>query len=435
MITAVALAASSAAADAPPAGSDAPRMERVAVVEIDDVWIPPEAEHVELYVRALSEGRVPVASLGAKDFLLHEDGARIDPDDVQVGLLEQAKLGVACVLVVDTSPTMADTIDATKSAALAFLDRVGSYDQVAVVRFADDVQEIATFSSSPPELRRAIDSIEANLDPTPTRVYDAVHRAVEMLRRETDLPRRAIVIVFSDGSDGGSGHSLEEVVELARGGPGETRVLVYTLAYPTGFGDSGIDALRKISEGTTAESLLVEANVPLSEFYADVWSHVMQSYVVRLDTDLDGATHEIEVSVGDGKASRTARYPEVDTGALGMILMGSGVLLLAGAAFGGVWMLRPARLVFQSGPQEGEGVRLRRGVNRLGTHGESEVLVRHDTVSRRHAEIEIQGRKARVRDLESTNGTFVNDVRLEGAQELQLGDRIRIADVELLYQR
>jgi pSer/pThr/pTyr-binding forkhead associated (FHA) protein len=74
-------------------------------------------------------------------------------------------------------------------------------------------------------------------------------------------------------------------------------------------------------------------------------------------------------------------------------------------------------------------------VNRLGTHGESEVLVRHDTVSRRHAEIEIQGRKARVRDLESTNGTFVNDVRLEGAQELQLGDRIRIADVELLYQR
>lgn len=39
-------------------------------------------------------------------------------------------------------------------------------------------------------------------------------------------------------------------------------------------------------------------------------------------------------------------------------------------------------------------------------------LAENDTVSRRHAEISVSDGSMRVRDLESTNGTFVNDDRL-----------------------
>lgn len=51
-------------------------------------------------------------------------------------------------------------------------------------------------------------------------------------------------------------------------------------------------------------------------------------------------------------------------------------------------------------------------------------------VSRRHAELFQEGSTWRIRDLASTGGTFVNDVRIEVAS-LKPGDRVRIGDTEL----
>ncbi len=411
------------------------RTERVATVHLDDVHPASDGESVELYLRALTSGRASVGGLGPNDFLVREDERRIDSKAMQVATLEQAQTGVACVLVLDTSPTMEAALLEMKDAALAFLDRVGSYDRVAVVSFAGNVEEAAGFTASRQEVRRAIDALEPHLDPAPTRVYDGIYRAVEMIRREPGLPRRAIAIVFSDGSDGGSTHGLDEVVELAKGGPGETRVLVYGLGYSTGFGDSGLAALRRLAEGTTANYFQVEAGVPLRDFYADVWKHVMQSYLVRFRTDLDGDAHALEVAAGDGKDERTARYPDLGGGISAWLLGGLGALLAGGGAGAFLWLRRPGALVFQNGPNRGHKRALRSGVNRIGQQSDSEILIKHDTVSRRHAEIEVKGGVAHLRDLASTNGTFVNDVRVEGSRALAPGDRVRFADVELLYRR
>lgn len=414
---------------------EALRTERVSILHLDDVRAVPADGGVELYLRALTSGRGSVNDLGPGDFLVREDEARIDADTIQVQTLEEAQTGVACVLVLDTSPTMQAALPEMKDAALAFLDRIGSYDRVAVVSFAGNVEEAATFTASRADVRRAIDALEAHTDPAPTRVYDGVYRAVEMIRREEGLPRRTIAILFSDGSDGGSSHSLEEVVELAKGGAGETQVLVYSLGYSTGFGDSGLAALRRVSEGTTANYLQVESGVPLRDFYADVWKHVMQSYVVRFPTDLDGETHALEVSLGDGSDTRTALYPDVGSGIPGWLLGAfAGVLALGGAgAF--LWLRRAGELVFANGPNRGDKRSLRSGLNRVGQQGDSEILIKHDAVSRRHAEIEVKAGKAELRDLSSTNGSFVNDVRVEGGRALAAGDRVRFADVEMTYRR
>jgi serine/threonine protein kinase len=53
-------------------------------------------------------------------------------------------------------------------------------------------------------------------------------------------------------------------------------------------------------------------------------------------------------------------------------------------------------------------------------------------VSRIHCQIEFDGNTIRVADLKSTHGTFVNDQRVEGQQELHSGDLIRVGSTLLL---
>ena len=438
---AVALALSGCVLAGAAAGKQAEhlRTERAARVFVDDVHAPASPERrVELSVRALTAGGAPVAELEAGDFLVREDEQRIDPDDVEVQVLEDAKTGVACVLAIDLSPTMRDSFAGVKAAANGFLERLGSYDRVAVVTFAGSIDEQADFSASRADAHRAIDALAVNQEPAPTRVLDGLYRAVEMIRRkQADLPRRSLVIVFSDGNDGGSEHSLEQIVEYAKGGPLEPRVLIFPVGYATGFGESGLEGLRRIAAGTTGEFVRAEPERPPTEFYGAVWKQMMKSYVVGFPSNLDGENHRVEVSVdGAGKDLRTARYALVGGRAWRWLAGGFATALVAGAAGTWFYLRRAGRLAFQSGAQRGKKVSLRWGLNRIGQQEDGEVVLPFDTVSRRHAEIEVsKGGRVLIRDLDSTNGTWVNDKRVEGQTTLRAGDRLRIADVELVYER
>jgi pSer/pThr/pTyr-binding forkhead associated (FHA) protein/tetratricopeptide (TPR) repeat protein len=57
-----------------------------------------------------------------------------------------------------------------------------------------------------------------------------------------------------------------------------------------------------------------------------------------------------------------------------------------------------------------------------------------DSVSRRHAELEVTPRGVRLKDLNSANGTAVNGVPVEGAVTLQHGDAIQFGVVEVVYE-
>lgn len=60
-------------------------------------------------------------------------------------------------------------------------------------------------------------------------------------------------------------------------------------------------------------------------------------------------------------------------------------------------------------------------------------IIAHPTVSRRHAEIRIESNRLVLRDLDSANGTFINDVpSKEGI--VSSGDRIRLGSADLVLQ-
>ncbi len=103
------------------------------------------------------------------------------------------------------------------------------------------------------------------------------------------------------------------------------------------------------------------------------------------------------------------------------------LLVLSGPQFGQIFMLEPGREMV-IGRKEG-----------------NDIVVRDDGVSRRHASILAEGGGARVRDLGSQNGTFVDGTRVED-RRLEDGDRIHIGahstfkfcfsdDLEAEYQR
>src|SRR5438552_16030968 len=63
----------------------------------------------------------------------------------------------------------------------------------------------------------------------------------------------------------------------------------------------------------------------------------------------------------------------------------------------------------------------------IGRQTGATLRIRNSSVSRRHAVIEQDGDKFVIADLDSRNGTFVNDVPVKRC-ELQHGDRVRIGE-------
>jgi pSer/pThr/pTyr-binding forkhead associated (FHA) protein len=69
----------------------------------------------------------------------------------------------------------------------------------------------------------------------------------------------------------------------------------------------------------------------------------------------------------------------------------------------------------------------------LGRSAECSLQLPVASASRRHASVGWRGGRAVLRDLGSTNGTFLNGDRIEGEALLASGDRIAIGGFELVY--
>lgn len=72
------------------------------------------------------------------------------------------------------------------------------------------------------------------------------------------------------------------------------------------------------------------------------------------------------------------------------------------------------------------------GVTVIGRELAATICVSNASVSRRHAQIEKQGDHFVLEDLDSLNGTFINDVPVKH-RELAHGDRVRVGDSQFLF--
>ncbi len=91
-------------------------------------------------------------------------------------------------------------------------------------------------------------------------------------------------------------------------------------------------------------------------------------------------------------------------------------------------------LLMLAGNDVGHLYTLNYGLTLLGRQDDCNVQIMDGGISRHHALIHYDGQTQSytLRDLQSSNGTFVNDTRLEGEQILSRGDKIRLGTTTVL---
>ncbi|MCB9009146.1 MAG: FHA domain-containing protein [Ardenticatenaceae bacterium] len=93
-----------------------------------------------------------------------------------------------------------------------------------------------------------------------------------------------------------------------------------------------------------------------------------------------------------------------------------------------------ARLVIEQGPDPGHIFTLGSAPQTIGRSANNGIVINDAEISRRHAQITPQGDGYVLEDLGSTNGSFVNGVRLNQPMTLNHGDTVAFGDtVQLRY--
>ncbi|GAA3729205.1 antibiotic biosynthesis regulator FhaB [Leifsonia bigeumensis] len=93
------------------------------------------------------------------------------------------------------------------------------------------------------------------------------------------------------------------------------------------------------------------------------------------------------------------------------------------------------RLVITSGAKEGLELELTAEPLTIGRSGESGFIIRDDYTSTHHARLMLWGEEWVIQDLDSTNGTFLDDVRVTVPTPVPLNTPIRIGTTSFELRR
>ncbi len=407
-------------------------MERLFLDEV--VPSPDGGSDVELYLRAETRYGEPVDGLRAQDVTIRDNGELVSSDGIELAQLHAAERGATIVLALDVSRTMkGEPFERAKAAALAYIDRMGPNDRLSLIGFSDRVHVVVTFKDSKAEARQLVRELELDRTALTTVLFDAAFKAVDVIRRGNDLPSRSFVVVFSDGKDDGSRATLDEVVDLAVGDKGHSRVPVFTIGFDR-FGGGSLKSLLKLSRGTSAEAFFAQSADLVASYFDEIWRQMLHSYVVRYPADLDGGHHSIEVSIGGMSETQTVGYPDLGGGWAIWLVAGLLAVVVAIAAFTMRQPRTAGRLIFLEGPRKGESVALGKPQLSIGALPDNDIVVPSPAVSRYHAQLQCRGRFVEIKDVGSSNGTYVNGTNVRSCP-LEPGDRIRIGDIDLVYER
>ncbi len=168
----------------------------------------------------------------------------------------KTKKAADVVFVFDKSGSMEGApLEAAKRGAKAFLDALDPRDQVTLLFF--DTNVYAPFGpvevgKAKAELASRIDGVSAQGE---TSVYDATQQAYDLLaaRRTTSAHRIRAIVVMTDGADTKSGHTVDEVRAVLRGGETDRVATVFTIGYGAAANREALQGLAGDGGGSFSE--------------------------------------------------------------------------------------------------------------------------------------------------------------------------------------
>ncbi len=161
-----------------------------------------------------------VTGLNRGDFIVREDGVRQKVEDFSS---TEAPFNVA--LLIDTSRSTQNKLNAIRKAALSFVKQLQPNDRVMIVTFDEQVRFIGDFTSDRSELERAVKSVKSSYL---TSLYDAIYRTIT--EKMVPIQGRKAIVVLTDGVDTASKKgSFESALDLVAA----TGIISYAIQYET----------------------------------------------------------------------------------------------------------------------------------------------------------------------------------------------------------
>jgi Ca-activated chloride channel homolog len=241
-----------------------------------------------------------VADLTTDQFAIFDNGRRVPID-----LFTSEDTPVTVGLVVDASGSMRPKIGEVVAATLAFARASNPDDELFVVRFNDDVQEVV--GDTPFLLARDAGRLESAMTALRpdgrTSLYDGITAALEHLARGSRA--RKVLIVISDGGDNASAATLDRALKLAR----ESNAAIYTIGV---YDDADIDrnprVLKSLAETTGGERYLPRSPGELLHVCSVIAHEIRNGYTIGyVPPDRDGVYHRVRVVVDAPSRKLTVR--------------------------------------------------------------------------------------------------------------------------------
>jgi VWFA-related protein len=150
-----------------------------------------------------------VLDLVQPDFRVFDNGLEQSIEQLEVG---GAPLSLA--LLFETSSRVEALLPALQRTGILFTQTVlGETGEAAVIGFHDQVSTLLDFTNKHEEIERAITRLARGT--SGTRLYDALARAVSLLRERPSTRRRAI-IVLAEAMDTGSDEKMGDILREAQ---------------------------------------------------------------------------------------------------------------------------------------------------------------------------------------------------------------------------
>jgi Ca-activated chloride channel family protein len=279
---------------------DGSSREAVAFVNVTDPIEEIQVKLVELYAAVLDGAGRPATDLDRGDFRVVEDG--VEQEVVRFERVTDRPVHV--VLMIDSSASMAERIDAVRQAAAGFLHRILTpKDRAAVVAFSDRAAQDVEFTDRPDDLTIELAALQAERG---TALWDNL---ISVLYHLNGVQGQRAVLLLSDGQDRSSSFTFAEVREFARAAG--------VAIYPIGIELSAGALLTRreltlLASESGGRSFFIGGVDELDRVYKAIESELRSKYLlVYQSTGSGSAYREVRVEVKGGLEVKTLRgyYP------------------------------------------------------------------------------------------------------------------------------
>jgi len=246
---------------------------------------------IQLYVSITDSNGNPVQSLSAENFSVKEEGKEVKIEKFVGSNLEQP---ITTILIIDRSGSMAgNKLSSAKQAAITFIDLLREQDESGIISFSDSIDK-TQITNNKTTLINTISSLQAG---GRTAFYDATYEALQILE---PVEGRKSIIALTDGMDNRSRYSAGKVIAKAK--ELNIPIYTIGLGAKGTLSNEGIDeeSLKKIAEDTGGAYFYSPSYEELKELYTKILNQIMNEYYISyasIRPTLDGTRREVEVTV------------------------------------------------------------------------------------------------------------------------------------------